>query len=445
MTSTRTAAIATTSLLALFASAAPAYALPAQTTPAGPSSEVGSIAAVGESPAQAEFYTQIPDDLGQAGDVLKTQPAPHLLELTGLKWPGSATRIMYTSTRQNGALTPVTGVVIEPTTPWRGAGQRPTVIIAPGTMGQGDQCAPSRGTGLFAGITAQPSLALNYELPMMYALAQRGIRVILTDYIGLGTPGLHTYGNYIDQAQAVLDAGRAALGFAGASPDAPVGIYGYSQGGGASGAAAEHQPIYAPELNVTGAYLGAVPANLRDVIRAIDGGTLAGAIGYGLNAGLVYQPQLGAAIDGYLNEQGREFMATTQTQCLADSGVTWGFQKTRELTTTGQSFSDLVADIPELGDYLDAQSLAKSKPEANIMVEIGVNDDIVPVEQARQLGRDYCAMGSNVQYLENDTPVLIPKTALNHVVPLFGDIPEALMFFMDSFTGGELPNDCGTF
>ena len=51
---------------------------------------------------------------------------------------------MSTTADANGELVPVTGYVVEPTSKWRGKGPRPTVVIGRGTVGQGDQCAPSR-------------------------------------------------------------------------------------------------------------------------------------------------------------------------------------------------------------------------------------------------------------------------------------------------------------
>src|SRR5438067_2158643 len=75
------------------------------------------------------------------------------------------------------------------------------------------------------------------------------------------------------QAHAVLDAIRAAqrLPEANLPDDGPVAIAGYSQGGGASAAAAELQPSYAPELKLKGAYAGAVPADLAEVAKNLDG------------------------------------------------------------------------------------------------------------------------------------------------------------------------------
>ncbi|MGF0316001.1 hypothetical protein [Nocardia fluminea] len=62
---------------------------------------------------------------------------------TAAGWPVDATRVMYTTQYQDGSPAAVTGTYIEPQGPWQGAGERPTVVIGPGTAGQGDQCAMS--------------------------------------------------------------------------------------------------------------------------------------------------------------------------------------------------------------------------------------------------------------------------------------------------------------
>lgn len=78
------------------------------------------------------------------------------------------------------------------------AGQwaHPTIVFAPGTRGQADACAPSRGMALNAEIDpVSAAVGFNYELPLFQIAAAKGMRVVVTDYIGLGTPGVHTYLN----------------------------------------------------------------------------------------------------------------------------------------------------------------------------------------------------------------------------------------------------------
>src|SRR5260221_719477 len=106
-----------------------------------------------------------------------------------------------------------------------------------------------------------------------WLVTERGWAVAVTDYPGLGTPGDETYSVGIAEGRAVLDALRSAtlLRGAGLSTTAPMGLEGYSQGGGAAGWAAQLQPWYAPGLRLQGIAMGGTPANLQAVAANING------------------------------------------------------------------------------------------------------------------------------------------------------------------------------
>lgn len=154
------------------------------------------------------------------GELIRHHQAAHLLNVAdpaaldlGLEppqLPGRAWRMMYSSTDASGQPVAVTGVVMEPANPWTGPGPQPTVVMAAGTRGQGDACAPSKGPWLIGALDLEhEALDINYELSSMYAASLSGMRVIMTDYIGLGTPGMHHYVNQVEQAHAVIDSARA--------------------------------------------------------------------------------------------------------------------------------------------------------------------------------------------------------------------------------------------
>ena len=93
------------------------------------------------------FYTP-PATLPAAnGALVRSEPLPLALSLPGITGtlPGRATRLMYKSTDSNGGPVAVTGAYLEPSAAWTGGGARPLVAVAPGTMGQGDQCSASLG------------------------------------------------------------------------------------------------------------------------------------------------------------------------------------------------------------------------------------------------------------------------------------------------------------
>lgn len=383
------------------------------------------------------------DQLDRPGKILRTQPAPHLLNILGPEFPGYAERILYTSTTVDGRIVPVSGVVIEPANPWQGGGPTPTVVFGPGTRGAGDTCAPSRGPWMLGQVDPNlPAVATNYEIAHYHAASLLGMRVVVTDYIGLGTPGAHTYVLHDEEGHAMLDAARATT-----TPGAPVGFWGYSQGGGASAAAAEMASTYAPDLNVKGAYSGAPPADLIESIRGVDNSSIGAVIGYALHGWTERYPEFGAVVDKHVNARGREFIATTRDSCMPDGAVRWGLQDSRTMTTSGRSLGDIVTSEPDIRRELEAQKLGRRKPAAPIMVSTPGNDDLVPSGQVVQMARDHCSLGAQVTLLDDALPPLTPgvKLGANHAVGIFSQAPPSMTWLMDRFNGLPAGTNCGTF
>ncbi|MFG2967013.1 MULTISPECIES: lipase family protein [unclassified Streptomyces] len=391
------------------------------------------------------FYNP-PAELPSAnGTLIRSEPLPLALSLPGLDGPlpGTATRLMYKSTDSNGDPVAVTGAYIEPSAAWQGDGPRPLVALAPGTMGQGDQCAASLGLEHPLTVNSQ-TLSVGYEDLAIYRLLAKGVAVVVTDYVGLGaTDRLHTYVNRVDEGHAVLDAVRAARAVDGASvTDAsPVGLYGYSQGGGATAAAAELQASYAPDVTLSGTYAGAPPADLTAVTKAIDGSELAGALGWSLNGFLQSDPSLKPIAEAHLNDAGKAALSDLSTMCVGDALLGYAYAKSTKWTTDGRSISDIIATTPALQAFLDSQRIGTLKPSGPIRLTTGVSDNLVPHAQARQLAVDWCRKGGDVTY----TPVVLPSVGsalLNHFAPLLTDQGSAIDWLTDRFAGKAASSNC---
>ncbi|MGW0301233.1 lipase family protein [Streptomyces anthocyanicus] len=433
----RMLAAAITAALALGAQAVPAAAADG---PAGHSTATTSRGV--EIPA---FYTP-PSELPAAdGTLIRHEPLPLALSLPGIDGPlpGRATRLMYKSTDANGEAVAVTGAYVEPAAKWRGDGPRPLVAVAPGTMGQGDQCAASMALEHPLQLNGQ-TVSVGYEDLSVYRLLLRGVAVVVTDYVGLGTTDrLHTYVNRVDGAHAVLDAVRAArsLDSASVTSDSRVGLFGYSQGGGATAAAAELQPSYAPDVQLAGTYAGAPPADLTEVTKAIDGSDLAGALGWSLNGFLQTEPALRPIADRYINEAGQEALKDLSTMCVGDALFGYGGDSSTDWTRTGQSISDVIRAEPALQSFLAEQRIGSTAPGSPVRVATGVSDDLVPHGQARRLAVDWCGKGGKVTYV----PVLIPGVGsglLNHFAPLLADQGNAIAWLTDRLSGEPAGSNC---
>ncbi|MFJ3714591.1 lipase family protein [Streptomyces sp. NPDC090057] len=379
------------------------------------------------------------------GALVRSEHLPLALSLPGLDGPlpGRATRLMYKSNDSNGSPVAVTGAYIEPAASWKHGGPRPLVAVAPGTMGQGDQCAASLGLEHPLRVNAQ-TLSVGYEDLAIYRLLARGVAVVVTDYAGLGaTDRLHTYVNRLDGGHAVLDAVRAARNLPGTSVTAasPVGLYGYSQGGGATASAAELQPSYAPDVTLAGTYSGAPPADLTATTKAIDGSDLAGALGWAVNGFLQTDPALRPIADEHLDAAGKRALTDLSTMCVGDAILSYNSAHSTAWTTDGSSLSDVIEAEPALRDFLDRQRIGRAKPASPVRVATGINDDLVPHAQARTLAVDWCRKGASVTY----APVVVPplgRSLLNHFTPLITDQGSAIGWLTDRLSGKPASSTC---
>nr|WP_235455823.1 lipase family protein [Williamsia sp. Leaf354] len=398
---------------------------------------VGTVATGTASAAPGDtFYTPPSSYSSEPGSIIKSRGTPLFLQIPGVPraFPGNGSTIMYTSKLQDGTPTAVTGTVIEPFAPWRGKGPRPTVVMAPGTIGQGDQCAPSKLFGLPVSIDlAKPSLGINYEGLFANLLLYQGYRIMMTDYIGLGTPGIHTYVNRAEEGHAVLDGARAVLNFAKLPKDSPVGFWGYSQGGGATASAAEMASTYAPELNVKGTYAGAPPADLESVLKKVDGTSIVGVIGYTINGLVARYPELGPIIDREASPAGRQILKTLSTDCIGDTFFRYGFRSTSEWTNSKQSLYQISQKYPVIQKALNDQLIGKLKPSAPVLVETGVNDDIIPNAQVMTMVNSWRSKGANVVVSTDRTPPILSRLALNHALPYLLSTVPAYKFLFDRF------------
>ena len=382
------------------------------------SAQTGSVSDNGFT--HPDFYTP-PAELpgGAPGQLIRSEPMA--LAFDGLPgfWQGDAQRVMYTSIGARGGEVPVTGTYIRSSKPAPG-GERPLAVVAPGTQGAGDQCAPSRNfeTGLNVA-TSPPSISPGYEAIAAWMLVDRGFDVLVTDYEGLGTPGQHTYVHRDSQAHAVLDGARTAIAASdgGLNPESPVVVTGYSQGGGAAAAAAEAAADYAPDLNIKGVNASAAPLDLRATLKQVDGNLISGVIGYAINSFVAAEPSLQTVLDEELNDAGKRMLADTANQCIGDSILTYPLRNTQDFSKTGESLDQIIERRPELSELLDGQKLGEKAPQVPVRLQGNLNDDVIPYEPINNAAATWCAGGTAVDFVTDGLPPIVPRSAINHLTP----------------------------
>ena len=391
--------------------------------------------------AEGTYAPPNPLPAGAPGDIIASQP------VTAAAVPARATLVSYHSVDTHGAQMAVNATVFDPTLPWTGPGPRPLITFAVGTHGQGDQCAPSK---LFTGLVHySPPLDVMFEHETAFIdlLVTRGIAVVVTDYQGLGTPGTHTYFNRAAEAHAVLDAARAAQRLPGTSIPAhgPVGIWGYSEGGGAAGAAAETAGSYASDLDVRGSFVGAPVADVDAVLRNIDGTAITGAIGYYLNGVMADYPQAGPQIQAMVNPAGKTMMGSVQNQCLFETVLNYGYRQSQQWTTSGRPIPQILTENPVTKQILDSNRLGNHTPNAPVFIATGDDDDIVPAGQARQLAGEWCSRGASVNLINVPVPPFSPGLGLGHNLNEYAiNLGWAQPLLDQMFNGAPAHNTCLT-
>lgn len=395
----------------------------------------------------AQFYTP-PDPLppAQPGDLIRTEPSRLVLEPSGQLGAimATGTRIMYRSTDTRGNPMAVTGTYFEPFNDWPGRGPRPLIVYGPGTQGQGDQCAPSRQFNQGIHFSPYLDIAFNYEELFVATMVARGFAIVMTDYQGLGTPGVHTYVNRVAQGNAMLDAARAALRLPGTSlePDGPVAFWGYSQGGGAAASAAELAASYAPDLHVVGSYAGAPPADLVELFPYADGSALVGVVGYALNSVIAAYPEFEQAIRATLTPRGEDLLQKVADQCIAETVTKFMFRHLQPYFN--QDVTQLVVQEP-FKTLFDMQRIGRLEPNAPVLINSNRFDPLVPWTGAKQLGRDWCAQGADVEFRTNEEPPFLNKLVVNHALPMLVDGEAAMQWIAARFNGLPTSPNCGRF
>lgn len=197
---------------------------------------------------------------GPIGEVVRSEPLGVQVQ------NGTALRILYRTQRSDGTVTFSSGMVFIPDNNKAGT-PRPVVAWAHGTVGMGDQCAPSR--------IQNPINNIDWVNSML----AKGWVVTATDYAGLGTPGTEGYLVGGDESRDVLNSVRALQYIPSTQASKTFAVFGHSQGGHSALFTAATASTYAPELHLVGTVAAAPAAELVALLNETSGTTLDWVIG----------------------------------------------------------------------------------------------------------------------------------------------------------------------
>lgn len=320
-------------------------------------------------------------------------PAPgNLIESVelnpALSVPGAAQafRILYSTVNQHDSPAVSTAAVFVP------AGRAPeggwpVIAWAHGTVGLGDDCAPS----------AQPRSQRDNEY-LSHWLDQ-GYVVVGSDYAGLGTPGLMSYLNSVSTAHSVVESVMAAHQL-----DLPLSpkwaLVGQSQGGSAAVNSARWATEFSrgAGLDYRGVVATGTPFNVESIVKqAGPDMTLPPNIGPAANSYTAYilaglrdaRPDLG--IDGVLTPAGLAAVQQAETLCkpALDEALAG-------MTPTG-FFRAPLASLPGLDDALDSYlGTPTDGYDRPILLGVGLRDRDVPPGMSIALDERLRASGQDV-------------------------------------------------
>jgi len=371
-----------------------------------------------ESFAKGPGVPAPPGNLYQPPKPLLAAPAGTLIwakRVTGIPIhpPATVWRILYHSRSRDGHDIAVSGFAIVPKAP-APAGGRPVYAWAHGTVGLGDQCAPSH--------------AIRDNLsPYGGQQVERGAVLVATDYEGLGTPGVPTSTVGLAEGHAVLDSVRAVGGLPNVGSLGDVVLAGHSQGGRATLFAGEIAPKYAPELHLVGVAALApgveLPA-LVDYLASSPGKAtvLMGAIGLraayaNLDLATVFTPTAIADIP------------RIETECVDATVARY------ESTPTSELISHAPSSVTEVERILGENSPGAISPTVPIFIGHSEADEQVPVDLSARLMAKYCALGATV--IRRTYP------GQDHVGVIDAANDDALAFIANRYDHRPATNTCG--
>ncbi|HET8733679.1 MAG TPA: alpha/beta fold hydrolase [Anaeromyxobacteraceae bacterium] len=354
---------------------------------------------------------------GKLGQVVKKEEVK-----TSVKG-ARAWRIAYVSSDVGGRKTLATALVVAPLGK-APAGGRPIMAWAHGTTGTAQNCGPSQ--------VIDPAVPLNqyflvggnswtdYGLANMEPFLGEGYVIVATDYQGLGGGGRHQYAVAQTNARDVIDSARAARSMKETGAGRKTLVYGWSQGGGATIAAAS-LPEYlglkgtaADDLDFIGFVALApddvavmVPAAPTDEAAAdkVVGGFVEmfsdNVFNFAHFAMSVWGTQAAypdLRMTDILTEQGAKVVdEVLSNKCMHVAADTIAFAYGSQYRTLLQARA---GNTLAWAKAFIQGSVTPVKPVAPVVVYWGTKDTAVPPVMHELYQRQMCAMGGNVERIQ---------------------------------------------
>ena len=413
-----------------------------------------NCSAVLADPPLPPFYSAVtkmaPE--GKLGQVIKKEKIDTTVK------GAQAWKIAYISSDVAGRKTIATGTIIAPvgSAPKEG---RAIMAWAHGTTGSAQNCGPSQ--------IIDPTAPLNeyflmdgnswtdYGIPNVEQFIKEGYVIVATDYQGLGGGGKHQYAVAQTNGRDVINSARAASSMKEVGAGKKTIIYGWSQGGGATIAAAS-LPDYQAQQGTAAdnlQYLGFValapedvaamlpnpPSDEAGATKLMNGFTQANVPNVFLFAHYVmglWGTQAafpGLQLTDVLTDEGAKAVdKLARNKCvhvLSDS-FSYAYGDNYKSLLKPQSSNSLAW----VKAFVDG-SVKPVKPVAPVVIYWGTKDTAVPPIMHELYQKQMCAMGGNVGRIQ------LPGEQTHFTTPGVS-APMYLDWVKDRVAGKSLANGC---
>jgi len=405
-------------------------------------------------PPMPPFYSAVmkmaPD--GKLGQVIKKEKID-----TSVKG-AQAWRIAYISSDVGERKTIATGVIIAPNgvAPKEG---RPIMSWAHGTTGAAQNCGPSQVIDPTAPLNEYFLMGGNswtdYGIPNVEQFIKEGYVIVATDYQGLGGGGKHQYAVAGTNGRDAINAARAARSMKEVAAGKKTVVYGWSQGGGATIAAAsllDYQTLKgtaADDLQYL-AYVALAPDDIAAMLPVIPGDE-AGAkklmneftqanvpnvflfahYVMGLWGAQAAYPNL--QLSDVLTDEGAKVVdKLSRNKCMHVLADTFSY-------AYGEQYKSLLKPEPSnslawVKAFVDG-SVKPVKPIAPVVIYWGTKDTAVPPVMHELYQKQMCAMGANIGRVQ------LPGEQTHFSTPGVS-APMYLEWVKDRIAGKPLANAC---
>ena len=420
---------------------------------------IGSLLGIGFSAAHADppmppFYAAVmkmaPE--GKLGQIIKKEKID-----TSVKG-AQAWKIAYISSDVAGRKTIATGLIISPIgqAPKEG---RPILTWAHGTTGSAQNCGPSQITNPTAPLNEYFLMDGNswtdYGIPNVEEFIQEGYVIVATDYQGQGGGGKHQYAVAQTNGRDAINSARAASSMKEVGAGKKTIIYGWSQGGGATIAAAS-MPDYQAQKGTAAddlQYLGFValapddvavmlanpPTDEAGATKLMNGFTQANVPNVFLFAHYMMGlwgtqatfPNL--KLTDVLTDEGAKVVEKlSSNKCVHVMADTFNY-------AYGDSYKSLLKptatnSLAWVKAFVDG-SVKPVKPVAPVVIYWGTKDTAVPPVMHELYQKQMCAMGANVGRNQ------LPGEQTHFTTPGVS-APMYLAWVKDRIAGKPLANGC---